>query len=55
MQRGRGEIRNGMGGKKGAKKGGKQEKGRQGSGVGGEGRSPHVPIWALHHIEIVPH
>lgn len=23
--------------------------------AGGEGRSPHVPIWAMHHIEIVPH
>lgn len=35
------------------KEGSRRRKGRE--EAGGEGRSPRVPIWAMHHIEIVPH
>lgn len=37
------------------KEGSRRRAGREAAAAGGEGRSLCVPIWAMHHIEIVPH
>lgn len=37
------------------KEGSSRRKGKEEAEAGAEGRSLRVPIWAMHHIEIVPH